>query len=38
VKGELTESDRKAGLDVETVLRVLGFEDEDGVAKHFNEN
>jgi hypothetical protein len=38
VKGELTESDRKAGLNVETVLHVLGFKDEDGVAKDFNEN
>ena len=36
VKRELVEAARKAGLDVDRVLRSLGFEDkEEGVAKDF---
>ena len=36
VKRELIEAARKAGLDVDRVLRGLGFEDEEeGVAKDF---
>jgi hypothetical protein len=36
VKRELIEAARKAGLDVDRVLRDLGFEDEEeGVAKDF---
>jgi len=36
VKRELIEAARKAGLDVDRVLRDLGFEDEEeGVAKNF---
>ena len=36
VKRELVEAARKAGLDVDRVLRGLGFEDEEeGVAKDF---
>jgi len=36
VKRELAEAARKAGLDVDKVLRGLGFEDEEeGVAKDF---
>jgi len=36
VKRELIEAARKAGLDVDRILRDLGFEDEEaGVAKDF---
>jgi hypothetical protein len=36
VKRELTELDRKTCLDVETILCVLGFENDDGVKEDFN--
>ncbi len=35
LKRGLIEAARKAGLDVNRVLRAFGFEDEDGVAKDF---
>jgi hypothetical protein len=33
VKGEMVEVVREAGIDVDRVLRVLGFKDEEGVSK-----
>ena len=35
LKRGLKEAARKAGLDVDKILRAFGFEDEDGVAKDF---
>ena len=35
LKRGLIEAARKAGLDVDKILRAFGFEDEDGVAKDF---
>ena len=35
LKRGLIEAARKAGLDVDKILRAFGFEDEDGVAKSF---
>ena len=35
LKRGLIEAARKAGLNVDRVLRAFGFEDEDGVAKDF---